>query len=231
MLEILHEDDWLLAVAKPAGVSTQAPPIAGETLEMTVRAYLERSGGPGTFAGPVHRLDRPVSGVVMWAKTRESARLLARQFEQRTVNKEYWGVVEGRPDPGEGTWEDWLVREETGLGRVQCCRVGTPRSQFARTRYRARGRSSIGEDWWAVELRPETGRMHQLRAQLGARGLPIVGDALYGARGEFGAGAIVLHARAVTVRHPGTGHPVRLEAPLPKEWRQRGAETWAENGD
>jgi 23S rRNA pseudouridine1911/1915/1917 synthase len=224
VLSILHEDAWMLVVAKPAGLSTQAPPLAGETLETLVRSYLDRDVGGAGFVGTVHRLDRPVSGVVVWAKTQRAARLLARQFERREVRKEYWAVTEGRPGADEGLWEDWIVREETGLGCVQVCRAGTPRSQAARTRYRVIDGARVPEGWTMVVMWPETGRMHQLRVQLGSRGAPVVGDSLYGSGVEFGPGEIALHGRSVVLRHPDTGRPVRFEAPLPAAWRERGVE-------
>ena len=115
-LKILYEDEHLLAVSKPAGLSTQAPPIAGTTLETLVRTHFGGGDPLSAFAGTVHRLDRPVSGIVLWAKTSRDAHLLSRQFEKRTVTKEYWAVVDGQNVPDSGLWEDWLVREDTGLG-------------------------------------------------------------------------------------------------------------------
>lgn len=225
---IVHEDSAILVVSKPAGLSTQAPAIAGETLAVQVRNYLARGCEAEPFAGTVHRLDRPVSGIVVWAKTRRAARVLARQFERREVRKEYVAVAAGKIVPPEGLWEDWLTREETGLGRVQCCRAGTPRSQLARTRYRVETDVEVPEGCMAIRMWPETGRMHQLRVQLAARGAPILGDRLHGSTREFMAGAIALHARSITIRHPDDGNPVRFAAPVPAAWHFAGIEQGGE---
>ncbi len=218
MLRVLYEDDDLIALAKPAGLSTQAPPIAGPCLETLVRAHLAGSAGRTAYLGCVHRLDRPVSGIVVWAKHVRAARILSRQFERRDVHKTYWAIVEGIPRDSDGVWEDWLVREDTGLGRVQTCRAGTPRAQRARTRFALETAWKAPQERSHLVLIPETGRMHQLRVQCAARGLPIVGDARYGARSEFGPDEIALHARAIGFRHPGDGRPRTLVAPLPEGW-------------
>jgi 23S rRNA pseudouridine1911/1915/1917 synthase len=221
-LAILYEDAHLLAVAKPPGLSTQAPPIAGATLETAVRAYLhgDGAGAAGGFVGTVHRLDRPVSGVVLWAKNPRAARRLSQQFERRQVHKEYWALVAGDPPPegaGAGVWEDWLCREDTGLGRVQACAPGTPRAQRALTRWRSGRVAGLDPGVAWLRLEPETGRMHQLRVQAAARGWPVVGDALYGSTAPFPEG-IALHARRLEVRHPVLERPLTFVAPLPASW-------------
>jgi len=224
-LTILFEDEHLLAVSKPAGLSTQAPPIAGTTLETLVRAYFGDGDPLSAFAGTVHRLDRPVSGVVLWAKTSRDAHLLARQFERRSVTKEYWAVVNGEPTPRFGVWEDWLVREDTGLGRVQRCRPGTPRAQHARTRFEVGGQTPSEPGLASLKLWPETGRMHQLRVQTGERGWPIIGDQLYGSRQEFESNAVALHAACISFLHPRDNRPLVIQAPVPESWLNRG---WGE---
>lgn len=223
MLEILYEDAHILGVSKPAGLSTQAPPIAGTTLETLVRAYLRPEDPTAAYLGLVHRLDRPVSGVILLAKTRRDARRLSRQFEHREVRKEYWAVVEGRPEPGDVTWEDWLCREDTGLGRVQVCAPGTPRSQQARTRVRLESAGTVPEGCAWLRFWPETGRMHQLRSQASARGLPILGDTIYGSQRPF-EGGIALHARALTFRHPSVGRRLTLRAAIPSTWAGQGVQ-------
>jgi 23S rRNA pseudouridine1911/1915/1917 synthase len=228
VLSILYEDAHLLAVDKPAGLSTQAPPIAGPTLETAVRSYLRPDDPASAYVGLVHRLDRPVSGVILFAKTARDAKRLSAQFARRVTNKEYWAVVEGHPGwpPGdEVTWEDWLCREDTGLGRVQTCLPGTPRGQEARTRARiVPGDDSVRlpEACAWLRLRPETGRMHQLRVQAASRGLPILGDRLYGSARPFREGVIALHARSLTVRHPSLDRPITFQAPIPCAWAEQG---------
>jgi 23S rRNA pseudouridine1911/1915/1917 synthase len=226
-LLVLFEDAHCLAVRKPAGVLTQARNQAGEpTLEDAVRRHLCPNEPGSAYVATVHRLDRPVSGVVVWAKTPKAARRLAAQFAGRQVRKEYWAIVEGRPPIDEGVWEDWLcVDSATGLGRVQVCSAQAPRARRALTRFR-RGeavRLPTGCSW--LIFQPETGRTHQLRVQAAARGLPIVGDALYGsgASGSFTATAgIALHARALTIHHPALQVPTTFTAPLPESWPAHG---------
>jgi 23S rRNA pseudouridine1911/1915/1917 synthase len=175
-MDILYEDAHILVVNKPAMLSTQAPPIAGATLEAAVRAHLNPADPASAYVGTVHRLDRPVSGVVLWAKTPKAARRLSRQFAARRAGKEYWAIVEGRPATAQGVWEDWLFHDKTGLGRVQIVAPGTPRGQPARTRFRREPAASLPEGLSWLILSPETGRTHQLRVQAAARGLPILGD-------------------------------------------------------
>jgi RluA family pseudouridine synthase len=233
MLEILHEDTHVVVVNKPAGLSTTAPKTSGPTLEALAREYLRATDSVAPYVGLVHRLDRPVSGVLLIAKTRRDARRLSRQFEGRLVCKEYWAVVEGTAPEGGATWEDWLCREDTGLGRVQACSPGTPRAQHARTRVEVGPPvllKAIPPGWSWLRLRPETGRMHQLRVQASRRGHPIVGDTAYGSGVAPGAG-IALHARSLGFRHPAHDLPMTIRAPVPPEWAGWGIEFDEQAGD
>jgi 23S rRNA pseudouridine1911/1915/1917 synthase len=221
-LDVVFEDAHCVAVWKPAGVLTQAKNAAGEpTLEDALRRHLRPDDPAAAYVGTVHRLDRPVSGVVLWARTPKAARRLAAQFAGRQVRKEYWAIVEGRPQTEEGLWDDWLcVDDATGLGRVQVCSRQAPRARQALTRF-ARceaERLPPGCSW--LRLWPETGRTHQIRVQAAARGLPILGDRLYGAVGAFPVG-IALHARALTVLHPALQTPITFTATLPEAWTAR----------
>jgi 23S rRNA pseudouridine1911/1915/1917 synthase len=220
-MQILFEDPHCLAVAKPAGLLTQGRASGEPTLEAEVRRHLRPDDPGSAYVGTVHRLDRPVSGVVLFAKTPKAARRLAAQFAGREARKEYWAVVAGRPPATEGTWDDWLCLDDTGLGVAQVCRPGTPRARRAVTRYRqgVAGRVPDGTTW--LRLWPETGRTHQLRVQSAARGLPILGDRAYGSSAPFPRG-IALHARALTVRHPVLGRPIAFEAPVPGAWAEAG---------
>src|SRR5438128_7192746 len=184
-LVILYEDNHCLAVAKPAPLLTQGVPFPSPTgpiptLEAQVKAYLkERYHKAGNVdLGIPHRLDRPVSGVVVFARNTKAARRLAEQFQERRVRKVYWAVVEGNVQPAEGVWEDWLLKlsEEA---RTERATPETPRARRAVLRYR---RLRGGADWTLLEIEPETGRMHQIRVQAAVRGWPVRGDVLYGSR-------------------------------------------------
>jgi 23S rRNA pseudouridine1911/1915/1917 synthase len=217
-LAILWDDPHLIAVVKPAGVLTQGFAGGEATLEDAVRVHL-RADDPGSvYLGTVHRLDRPVSGVVVWARTPKAAHRLAEGFARREVTKEYWGMVEGDGPLGE-VWDDWLGPVDTaGFARV--ADEGSPGARRAITRVRPlRGQTPEGTT--LVELRPETGRTHQLRAQASARRRPIVGDRAYGSVRTFPAG-IALHARSLGFIHPASRREMRLFAPLPGAWRKAG---------
>jgi 23S rRNA pseudouridine1911/1915/1917 synthase len=223
--EVLYEDAHCLAVAKPAGVLTQPAAAAGPpSLEDAVRRYLDPAGPASVYLGTVHRLDRPVSGVIVWAKTPKAARRLARQFEARHARKHYWALVEGDAlahAGAEGTWDDWLMPPDaSGVARVVAAEA--PRARPARTRFAVGPALALPDGTSWLRLWPESGRTHQLRAQAAARGLPVLGDATYGAVRPFPEG-IALHARALRVDHPTLGTELTWTAPVPASWRAAGA--------
>jgi len=247
-LEVLHEAGGVLAVAKPAGLPTQAPPGI-DSVESLVRTRLfgekcaeaiaaAEAGGrvrhPGGFLGVPHRLDRPVSGVVLLATTPRAARQLSRQFERRQVVKTYLALVAARRPHGLAvgdifTWDD-LVRKLPDEPRVEIVAAGIDAGESVNaTRAVTRGRVlEVAGDRLRLELVPETGRMHQLRVQAAARGLPVVGDLLYGGPALTTAGdktaadaadprsrPIALHAWRIAFADPETGAPVEVTCPLP----------------
>jgi 23S rRNA pseudouridine1911/1915/1917 synthase len=217
---VLWEDPHGLAVAKPAGLLTQGPTGGEVTLEALVRHYLRPDNPASVYLGTVHRLDRPVSGVVLWAKTPKAARRWAEQFANRSAHKEYWAIVEVPADPGQldasGTWDDWLAPPDA-LGRARVAEPGEPGAAHALTRFEVGEARVLPEGTAWLKLRPETGRTHQLRAQAAARGLTIVGDVTYRSTQDFPAG-IALHARSLIVEHPIARRPIVVEAPLPASW-------------
>src|SRR5437867_2013061 len=152
-LLVLYEDNHCLAAAKPAGLLTQGVPPGIPTLEAMVKAYLkERYHKPGNvYLGIPHRLDRPVSGVVLFARNTKAARRLAEQFQQRQVTKIYWAAVEGEVQP-EGTWEDWL-RKLPEEARSEPAEPGAPGAKLALLRYRRLQPCAGGT---LLEVRPET---------------------------------------------------------------------------
>ncbi len=221
--EILFEDHHLLVVNKPAPLLTQAPEGV-PSLESAVKAYVkEKYAKPaGVYLGIPHRLDRPVSGVVVFARNTKAAQRVHAQFQEHRVRKVYWAIVEGNVTPESGVWEDWLRKlpEESRTVRAE---ANTEGAKLATLEYRvlqARGDSTV------LELAPQTGRMHQLRVQTSLRGHPVLGDPAYGSSRSFGPAGelprdrvIALHARRLTLTHPFSKAELTLEAPLPGYWQ------------
>ena len=218
-LAILWEDAHLIAVDKPAGVLSQGT-VGGEpTLEGAVRRHLSAGvGGADVYLGTVHRLDRPVSGVIVWAKTPKATRRVAEAFARREVTKEYLAAVEGS-GPVPDRWDNWLGPvDEAGVARVVA--EGSPGAKRAITRARPIG-GRVPPGVVLLSLAPETGRTHQLRAQAAARGRPVVGDARYGSARAFPSG-IALHAARLAFEHPTTRRELVLVAGPPASWREAG---------
>lgn len=223
LLTVLYEDNHCLVVAKPAPLLTQGVPPGIPTLESMVKEYLrERYHKLGNvYLGIPHRLDRPVSGVVLFARNTKAARRLAEQFQERRVEKLYWAEVEGQVEPCEGSWHDWLLKipEESRAVRVDAGAAGARQAVLHYRQLATTAGSTL------LELRPLTGRMHQIRVQSAARGWPIRGDVFYGATQSFGPPAesprervIALHARSLTFLHPIRFEPLTVTAPLPALW-------------
>lgn len=217
-LDILFEDNHCIAVVKPAGSITTHYQGDEETIDRAVKAYLrEKYDKPGNvFLGVVHRLDRPVSGVLLFARTSKAAARLSEQFREGSIEKVYWAIVEGEVGRSAGSLEDWLLKDEQ-RGRVE---VVEPRSEGAKQallHYHTRGFHG-GLTW--LEVRPQTGRTHQLRVQLAHHGHPIYGDSKYGAIHTFPSG-IGLHASSLTFLHPVRYEPITLTAEVPRNWRGR----------
>ncbi len=216
-LDVLHLDNHLLAVNKPAGLLVQGDHTGDTDLLTLGKAFLKREfDKPGNvFLGLVHRLDRPVSGVVVLARTSKAASRLSAQFRTRTPDKRYLALVEGRLT-GEGERVDHLAKTDRA---VRVVRPTHPKAKRAALRWRALGtdRTKSGDlSLVAVELL--TGRAHQIRAQLAAMGYPILGDLRYGAQRRFDGRNLALHAAALTVEHPTRREPVTFSAPPPKTW-------------
>src|SRR5262245_42149989 len=172
-MHVLFEDHHLIAVLKPAGVLTQAP--AGvPSVEAEVKAYIkEKYAKPaGVYLGIPHRLDRPVSGVIVFCRNTKAAQRVAEQFQQHKVTKVYWGLVEGTIADDFGEWRDFL-RKVGDEARAEVVPADAEGARDAITAYRVR---KCEPEWTLLELIPRTGRMHQLRVQAASRGHPVVGD-------------------------------------------------------
>jgi 23S rRNA pseudouridine1911/1915/1917 synthase len=226
-LDILFEDNHCLAVAKPAALLTQGPPGV-PSLEALVKAYIRtKHQKPGNvYLGVPHRLDRPVSGVVLFARNSKAAQRLAEQFRERQVTKVYWGAVEGTVEPMEGVWEDWLrkLQDEARAERAEAHVEGAKPAVMGYRVLRHWDGASL------LQYEPRTGRMHQIRVQSALRGHPLLGDELYGSSRSFSAAGVVLprdrmialHARSLTFLHPIRYEPITLTAAVPSLWRDLG---------
>ena len=226
--DILHEDAACLVVAKPPGLLTQAP-LGIDSLEVRIKAWLkERDQLFGdVYLGVPHRLDRPVSGVIAFAKNVKAARKISEQFERRFVEKQYWALVGGDVQPEAATWTDHL-KKIYGKPRSQVVDAADPEGKLAILHYRVLQRLP-GRT--LLEIRLETGRTHQIRIQCASRGHPLIGDELYGSPEPFGPPhaderqrLIALHARSLKFRLPTTREDASFLAPLPELWGEVGVD-------
>lgn len=211
--QILYEDNHLLVINKPAGMLVQADKTGDLDLLTWAKAWVKKAyAKPGdVYIGLVHRLDRPVSGVVALARTSKAASRLSAQFRTRAVRKVYWALVAGKP-AAEAALRSNLVRQEGKSSRPGDEGEG----QVAELRYRRLG---AAEDAALIEIELGTGRHHQIRLQLAEAGLPILGDLRYGAAAKFGDGSsIALHARRLELDHPTKHDRLAFEAPPPPAW-------------
>jgi 23S rRNA pseudouridine1911/1915/1917 synthase len=215
--DVLYADNHLLALNKPAGLVTQPSGAHEDSLETRAKAWVKQAyDKPGdVFLEAVHRIDRPVSGVVLFARTSKALSRLNEAVREHDLGKLYWAVVEGCPEPARARLEDWLVHESH---RARVVAAGTPGARLATLDYsvlRTRGGESL------VEVQLHTGRYHQIRVQLAHAGWPVLGDTRYGARGALPGGVIALHHRELTVMHPVRHEPLSCTAPCPdaEPWR------------
>lgn len=218
LLDILFEDNHCIAINKPCGWPSTHFDGETQTMDRIVKDYIkDKYHKPGNvFLGVVHRIDKPVSGVLLFAKTSKAAARLSEQFREQQVEKVYWAVVDGAVTQAFGTLEDWL-RKNTTEGVVHVTEADAPGSKQAALDYLTK--RTYGQLSW-LEVRPRTGRTHQLRVQLSHHGHPIYGDSKYGSRYRFGNG-IGLHARMLTFLHPIRHEPITLTAEVPKMWNGR----------
>jgi 23S rRNA pseudouridine1911/1915/1917 synthase len=225
-LDILYDDGPVLVINKPSGVLTQAP--AGiDSLEVRVKDfYRQREGKAGNvYLGLPHRLDRPVSGAIVFARHVRAAERISTQFENRTVTKIYWAFVEGQVEGDEGTWTDHLHKRH-GMAQAIVVPADDPRGKIAIMHWRVMGRTNVGT-WLEIQL--ETGRTHQIRVQAASRGHAVLGDSQYGTIWPFGEPfederlrAIALHARQLGFNHPMSKESVDVIAPAPIAWKLLG---------
>ena len=223
--QIIYEDNHLIAINKRCGQIVQGDKTGDETLPDMIKAYLkDRDNKPGNvFCGVIHRLDRPVSGVVLFAKTSKALGRMNETIKSREMKKIYWAACKECPNPQEGKLENWLIRDEKSNKAfvVADCKSGTKEQRGAKLAlldYRVIGQSEGG--YYIVEVELHTGRHHQIRAQLANIGCPIKGDLKYGARRSNPDGGISLHARSITFTHPVKKEEITIVAEPPEELMQ-----------
>src|ERR1700761_5444160 len=213
--DILYEDNHLIAVNKRAGDIVQVDDTGDESLDEKVKKYMaQKYNEPnGAFLGVVHRLDRPVSGVILFAKTSKGLDRMNQLFKSREIQKTYYAVVRKRPEPPEGNLVHWLVKNpQKNVTKAHDHEVtGSQRSEL---NYKLVGEL---EGYYLIEVNPITGRPHQIRIQLSTLGTPIVGDNKYGyPRGSLRR-SISLHARRLQFIHPIKKEPISIIAPVPPD--------------
>ena len=210
----VYEDNHIIVVNNTASEIVQADKTGDTPLSETVKQYLkEKYQKPGNvFLGVTHRLDRPVSGLVIFAKTSKALTRLNEMFRAGEVKKTYWAVVKNAPKESEGELVHFLVRNEK-QNKSYAYDKEVPNSKKAVLDYRLIGRS---ENYYLLEVDLKTGRHHQIRCQLAKMGCPIKGDLKYGSPRSNPDGSICLHARRVRFVHPVSKELIELKAPLPE---------------
>lgn len=216
-LEVLYEDNHLLVVNKQANLPTMGVgPDRISLLDLAKEYVRIKYHKPGNvYLGIVSRLDAPVTGVVVIARTSKAAARLSAAFRQREVEKVYWAVVDGSLEPATGHLEHYLRKDERHR-RVHTTHADCPGAQAAWLDYAVLARRAQHS---LVEVRPGSGRKHQIRVQLAAHGQPVTGDRKYGSRSPFPLG-IALHARSLALAHPVRAETMQFEAPLPSSWQK-----------
>lgn len=214
-MDVIYEDNHIIIVNKSSSEIVQGDKTGDTTLADTVKEYIrQKYHKPGNvFLGVVHRLDRPVSGVVVFARTGKALARLNEMFRTKDVHKTYWAIVSKRPSEPEGELVHWLVRNER-QNKSYAYDKEVPQSKQAILDYRLIGCS---ERYFLLEVDLKTGRHHQIRCQLAKMGCPIKGDLKYGAPRSNPDGSISLHARRIRFIHPVSKKEICVEAPLPKD--------------
>lgn len=215
-MTVLYEDNHIIAVNKTCSEIVQGDKTGDTPLSETVKAYIkERYNKPGAvFLGVPHRLDRPTTGVVLFARTSKALARLNEMFRSHSdMRKTYWAIVQNAPVPAEGRLEHYLVRNEK-QNKSYVAKPGARDAKQAILTYRTLAR---GDRYTLLEIDLETGRHHQIRCQLAAIGCPIKGDLKYGAKRSNPDGGISLHARQIAFVHPVSHEPLTITAPVPDD--------------
>jgi 23S rRNA pseudouridine1911/1915/1917 synthase len=214
-MEILYEDNHLIAINKKASDIVQGDKTGDETLPDRIKAYLkEKYQKPGNvFCGVIHRLDRPTSGVVLFARTSKALERMNKQFREKETSKTYWVITEGKPNQDEGTLRNYLKKNE----KQNKSYVYDQSVQGAKEAVLHYTILASSDNYHLLDIQLETGRHHQIRAQLAAIGCFVKGDVKYGAKRPNKDGSIGLHARKLAFSHPVTSEKIIINAPVPED--------------
>ena len=223
-MTVLYEDNHIIAVNKTCNEIVQGDKTGDTPLSDTVKAYIKaKYNKPGeVFLGVTHRLDRPTSGVVLFARTSKALARMNAMFQSHDqIKKTYWAIVQGAPKQPEARLENWLVRNET-QNKTYIAKQGAKDAKQAILSYKTLAK---GEHYSLLEVNLETGRHHQIRCQLAAIGFPVKGDLKYGAKRSNPDGGICLHARKIEFIHPVSKENICITAPYPEDslWQQLAA--------
>ncbi len=214
-LEILFEDNHLIAMNKKPGDIVQGDKTGDKPLSEILKDYVKgkykKTGA--AFLGVIHRIDRPVSGVVLFARTSKALERMNELFREKKVQKTYWAVVKNKPSEESGSLIHYLKKDEA-KNKSKAHENESPDSLRSWLDYKVISRS---ENYYLLEINPHTGRHHQIRVQLAAMGCPIKGDVKYGFDRTNDDGSIHLHARKISFIHPVKKEEIRLTAPVPDE--------------
>ena len=214
-MTVLYEDNHIIIINKAAGEIVQGDKTGDKSLCDTMKAYIkEKYAKPGNvFIGLPHRLDRPVSGIVVFAKTSKALERLNRMFSEGSVKKIYWALTKGIPKPAEAELESWILRNEK-MNKSFSYPKEVKGSKHAVLHYRL---VAASQNYNLIEVELKTGRHHQIRCQLSSIGCPIKGDLKYGAQRSNPDGSISLHARYIEFVHPVSKELIAVTAPLPND--------------
>lgn len=220
-MTVLYEDNHIIAVNKTCNEIVQGDKTGDVPLSETVKAYIkEKYNKPGeVFLGVTHRLDRPTSGIVLFARTSKALTRLNEMFKSHEqIRKTYWAIVQGKPKMVEARLENYLIRNEK-QNKSYIAKQGAKDAKLAILTYKT---LTVGDHYSLLEINLETGRHHQIRCQLAAIGCPVKGDLKYGAKRSNPDGGICLHARQIAFEHPVSHDEIVITAPIPEDsiWQQ-----------
>lgn len=213
-LSVLYEDNHLIIINKPSGALVQGDKTGDAPISDEVKKYIkDKYEKPGeVFLGVIHRLDRPVSGIVIFARTSKALERMNQMFKDKKVQKTYWAVVQKVPQPSHGTIRTYTIKDSVKL-KAKVYLKEVPGSKLCVLDYQL---ISTSDRYFLLEVLPHTGRYHQIRSQLSYIGSPIKGDIKYGFPRTNENGSIHLHARKIEFEHPVTKEVIQVTAPVPQ---------------